>query len=676
MDGKLTLRNLLLLDAGGLKPAEQEFFRSAIKQNANCRRVWQLMSRQSARLEAGQFRFLPRETERSSVAADVVAGYIDGTLQHEQTQRLERRALQDPDLLAELMLHFRGLSAEEGATPLPWVVTERLFTLGDCLKQTRAAAQSELTNPHDTGLQRNPPLPSKLVRATGQTTPKPVLIQMARTVSPVRDQRKPHQKPVRKSNGIPIWAAVITSAATLVGLWFAFVTSTKNGDESQLAQAATRGQPSTAAANGAVAPIVASSGSIPDDRNGRDVEPNPATSGIAGWALVSLEEERDIELSGWQIDPAASVFHQFSGHIVEFKWLALEGVVALRTPGEELWFGPRSTAETANGLEWRTLPGSWANARLGKLGEIVLDSDSTVVVQASAAENMLALDLAGGRLGLKKLPENLQLRIKHDQVTWELAVLEQGTSLGIDWLEGEPRLAVQSGQVRFGNRYLNRNEQLVWHSAKVASQPKGGDAGVVSPLKEQLAWLDRPKQSAVVSGAAQAELLASGNMVAEMKRMGASSTMPEQVLAQHLPAILSPESQLLSVLEGTDVNSRNEALEWLINLPPRSPKTRQIWRSISQKSGVPQLVPEYFRLIQLVRNSAPVIELDAEFLSAGLKHERLFVREMSQALLELRFGNTVQYDAADTDTRHRDKLAEGWTKEILAGYRPAAAPRR
>jgi hypothetical protein len=71
-----------------------------------------------------------------------------------------------------------------------------------------------------------------------------------------------------------------------------------------------------------------------------------------------------------------------------------------------------------------------------------------------------------------------------------------------------------------------------------------------------------------------------------------------------------------------------------------------------------------------------VIELDAEFLSAGLKHERLFVREMSQALLELRFGNTVQYDAADTDTRHRDKLAEGWTKEILAGYRPAAAPRR
>ena len=87
-------------------------------------------------------------------------------------------------------------------------------------------------------------------------------------------------------------------------------------------------------------------------------------------------------------------------------------------------------------------------------------------------------------------------------------------------------------------------------------------------------------------------------------------------------------------------------------------------------------MPEYFRLVQLVRNSARLIEPDAEFLSAGLKHERLFVREMSQVLLELRFGNTVQYDAAESDARQRDKLAERWAREILAAYRPAAVPKR
>ena len=677
MDCKLTLRNLLRLDAGMMESVEREYFRAAIKQNANCAQVWRLMSQQAARLESDWARLSQPEWEHARVDAKLVAGYLDGTLGSEQAQRLERRALQEPLLMAELMLHFRGHREQADAGPLPWAATERLFALGESLKSGTGTAKSE--SPVERGSQHKAAATNSVVGPAGKLAPKPVKIQMARSVLPERFEPRP-----RPSRGRGrMWAAVLTAGAmfALVSLgWRAWQGAGPSlqsvaggGNPTEGAPASTR--ESLANAENARAVTPRASGGTASGGTGRELASRPAQGG-EGWALVSLQEDEDVSQPGWQIDPTASVFHQFSGNIVDCKWLALEGVIALREPGKNLWFGPKSTAQTANGLEWRTLPGSWATARLGGLGEIVLDSDSTVVVNASVPESLLALDLAAGRVGLKGLPANLKLQIKHDQANWELVVLEAGTSLGLDWLEGEPRLAVQNGLVQMGDQHLGRSEQLVWRATP--DTDRGSDAArpLAGRLREQLAWLEKPKQEAFVSGATQAELLASGNMVAEMNRLRSSSALPEQVLAQHLPAILAPETHLLGALEGTDAKSRGEALEWLLSLPPRSPKTRQIWRSISQKSGAPELVPEYFRLVQLVRNSARLIEPDAEFLSAGLKHERLFVREMSQVLLELRFGNTVQYDAAESDARQRDKLAERWAREILAAYRPAAVPKR
>lgn len=685
MDCKLTLRNLLRLDAGALEPAERDALRAAIGQSVPCQRVWRLFSQQSARIEAGLVELGERsqpDSQRahgaSSAAVELVACYLDGTLGNEPTRQLERRALTDPDLLAELMLHFRGQADSAGAEPLPWAVTERLFALGEELKREGAAAPKPLGTAKTAGAKNRPQ--EKIVRLPGEAVdalkPRPAPIQMARSVAPA-SVRQPAR---RQANRWAMMAAAVTSGAALFGLWFAYHAWTSAPAESRLVGNNERREPAVAAGTAGPANMAATAqaGSTRSDRSGAGIDSRQGlVGGQSGWALVSLDDAREEDNTGWQIDPAASVFHQFNGHIADCKWLALEGIVALREPGDDLWFGPRSTAQTANGLEWRTLPDSWATARLGGLGEIVLDSDSAVVVNVSSPENLLALDVAGGRIGLKKLPAELRLQIKHDRVTWDVAILEQGSSLGIDWLDGEPRLAVQTGQVRVGDRVLARNEQMVWSST---TESRAGDAArvqsVTSPLPEPLAWLDQPVRRAVVSGAAQAELLASGNVIAEMNRLGQSGASQGQVLAQHLPAILAPEAQLLDVLEGADATSRDEALDWLLSLSPRSPKTRQIWRSISQRSGVPELAPEYFRLVQVIRNSALVVESDAEFLTAGLKHERLFVREMSQALLELRFGNTVQYDATDSDLRRRNQMADRWTREILAGYHPTAVPKR
>jgi hypothetical protein len=79
--------------------------------------------------------------------------------------------------------------------------------------------------------------------------------------------------------------------------------------------------------------------------------------------------------------------------------------------------------------------------------------------------------------------------------------------------------------------------------------------------------------------------------------------------------------------------------------------------------------------VQLASNSAPVSELDARFLLDGLKHDRLFVREMSQLLLEYGFGNTARYDAA-AEPAERNPAADRWTREILQSYKPTAVPQR
>jgi len=658
---RLTLRDLLLLDIGALEGNNAAQVRVEIDQNPNCRRVWELIHRVSTELNQGTRTYERLTQSGFDFGAEVVAAYIDGTLEKEQRKQLEREAIRSPRLLRELLLHFRQQFSDGSECLVPWSATEKLFQLGQGLENGVAT-------------QRQSSSPDMVVAALSQSssTAKPVGIQMARPVAVAYSKKQ--SKAPRK------WGVVIAAAATAGLLGAVWISGGFTGWQANAGKtnelAALNAKP-----NADVAANAEASRRMSEQSPMAAIDLPPTRSlpaaGSGEWALVTLEEPIAPENgdTGTELDPSASVFHQQSGVLEDLTWLKLEGVVALREKGKETWFGPRSSSRIFNGLEWQTLPGSWVSARLGKLGEIVVDADSLVAVSVLPGEQLIGLDMQAGRIGLKKLAAQSKLKVKYDRLEWNVEVLSDGTTVGLDWLNGAPRLSVYGGSVRTAEQVVAGRQQLVWNDLPQATTGRANANSILSPLGESFAWLNNPVKVNVLSETDQAELLASVNVVNSLNRLGANRPASDRVLAQYLPAVLSPEVHLLDVLEGAEQTSREEALQWLMGLSPRSPKTRQVWRTIAEKSGAPDHTREFFRLVQFARNSAPINELDARFLTSGLKHERMFVREMSQLLLEYGFGNTARYDAA-AEPGNRNLAADQWTRDILQSYQQSAVPKR
>lgn len=661
MAHRLMLRDLLLLEVGATESAQADLVRAEIKLNPNCQRVWEMVQRVSAELKPGR-RTCERLTQAGfDLDSQVLAAYLDGSLEKEQRKQLELEAIRTPRLLRELLLHFRQQFSENSDCLVPLSTTEKLFQLGQEFEtytaSTRGASDS-----------------NSVVLAIPQTaaTAKPVEIQMARAVRGGTFKTK-----ASRSRKWAFAAVVATTSALCGAIWISGGLSgwlTKLDIAKQVASADLK--PSTETA--LVAEETSRTGKEHDSITNKSRNSRPQPSPTNGdWVLIALEEPDQTESTdvATELDPDASVFHQQSSVLEDLSWLKLEGVVALREKGKETWFGPRSSARVFNGWEWQTLSNSWVSARLGRLGEIVLDADSSVAVSVLSKEQTIGLEIQAGRIGLKKLPAGAKLRVKYDRLEMNIEVVSGGTSLGLDLLNGLPRLSVYGGSVRNEEQVISGRQQLVWNDSPRLGTSARGDSMALSPLAESFVWLDQPLKGNALSETDQEELLASANVVSSLNRLAANRLASDRVLAQYLPAVLAPEVHLLDVLEGSEQNSREEALQWLMGLSPRSPKTRQLWRTIAEKSGAPDHARQFFRLVQLASNSAPISEMDARFLLGGLKHDRLFVREMSQLLLEYGFGNTARYDAA-AEPAKRNPAADQWAREILQSYRPTSVPQR
>lgn len=661
MANRLMLRDLLLLEVGATDFDNAAQIRADIEQNQNCKRVWELVQRVSAELKPGR-----RTSERLTqvgfdLDSQIVAAYLDGTLERDQQKELEREAIRTPRMLQELLLHFREQFSEPSDCLVPWSATEKLFQLAQD-DASYAAIKPRAS--------RSAPIVSGYSQTSGFA--KPLGIQMAQAVGSAGSRKR-----VSRSR---TWAIAVVGVATASVCGAIWITGGLSGWTSRSVKgtqyASVESEPTAGSAGvtsaGTLAPDAVDSIAIKS--RGNVTQPS---AGTGDWVLVALEEPGQSEATdgGTGLDLNASVFHQQSSVLADLDWLKLEGVVALREKGKETWFGPRSSSRVFNGLEWQTLSDSWVSARLGKLGEIVLDADSSVAVSVLAEERLIGLEMQAGRIGLKRLPAQSKLKVKYDQVEWNIEVLSAGAVLGFDWLDGSPRLSVYRGSVRTNEQEVSGNQQLVWVEKPKSELSSRSNLLSLSPLSDSFAWLDSPAKVNALSETDQAELLASANVVSSLNRLEANRSRSERVLAQYLPAVLSPELHLLDVLEGSEQKSREEALRWLMGLSPRSPKTRQLWRTIAEKSNAPDETREFFRLLQLARNSAPVSELDARFLTNGLRHDRLFVREMSQLLLEYGFGNTARYDAA-AEPATRNPAAERWTREILQSYKPNTVPKR
>lgn len=678
---RLMLRDLLLLEVGVTESAQAAQVRAEIEQNPSYQRVWEMVQRVSAELKPGR-RTSDRLTQAGfDVDAQVLAAYLDGTLEKEKRKQLEREAIRTPRLIRELLLHFRQQFSETSDCLVPWSTTEKLFQLGQELASGTATklggpvsgpAVLAFSNTSASESVASDSESSKKVASKTTATAKPVGIQMARAVR--------GKASTTKSNRSRNWTAATAAAVTAAlcgAIWISGGLSGWLTTPDKAEQFASEDlKPGTQIA------VVAERA----DRFRNDIELDATRSpknrlepsAVAGdWVLVALEEPVQSESTGVgsELDPDASVFHQQSSVLEDLAWLKLEGVVALREKGKETWFGPRSSARVFNGWEWQTLSDSWVSARLGKLGEIVLDADSSVAVSVLPQEHTIGLEIQSGRVGLKKLSARSKLKVKYGHQEWNIEVVSGGTALGLDWLDGLPRLAVYGGSVRTEDQVITGRQQLVWADSPKSGEGARSESMALSPLKDSFVWLDNPAKVNALSEVDQEELLASANIVSSLNRLTANRPASERVLAQYLPAVLSPEVHLLDVLEGSEQNSREEALQWLMGLSPRSPKTRQLWRTIAEKSGAPDHAREFFRLVQLASNSAPVSELDARFLLGGLKHDRLFVREMSQLLLEYGFGNTARYDAA-AEPAKRNFAADQWTREILQNYKATVVPNR
>lgn len=660
------LLEFLMRDADWMSPDEVSQFQESVAAHPETRSRW-LKFREIAESVAIPFdpnSVLP-EPGQARVDSQILSAYLEGSLDPARTARLERLAWERPNLIRELILHFRGHFIKTRGLAIPQSLTSRLLEL------TREWG-SEIEIPSDPEFRQ--PNGSPTLQPPVATPLKVPLAEVFPAEFPMALPMEPRAARRRRLSGRR-WRQLthLIAALAIVGLiggllWTYRMSLPKRlptavqdrpvqspMDELPLAHSdPSAGESEPSPPSDLPKFAINDADHEPSETEISPIESNPA----APRKIVEMDVAAD-ETPDLPIEPAASPNRDDAlATIPGLEWEQIEGLLALRFDDRPNWLGPKAVAQIRNGAQWQTLPQSWAAVRLESFGTLVMAADTAARLEVIASERKLHVDLLHGAVALRRLPANTQVHVRNGKADWLLRIESDDTTLGLDWHDDAPRVFVRKGNVTLSNYELRANQQAIL-----------GDDGrlAVGTVRGKSAWVERPTKKSEIPPATQENLLASNNLLQDLDRLTAQERTGI-IFAQYLPAVLNPEQKLLTGLEDPNSANRQKTLQWLMSLPPNHPRTRMIWRTLSAKSGAPEYARAFFRMVQLAKISAPISQDDAQLLINGLRHERMFVRQISQGFLETGFGNSLHYEA-DAPAPLRQRTADAWGREILQHYR-------
>ncbi|HMO16070.1 MAG TPA: hypothetical protein PKD64_18345 [Pirellulaceae bacterium] len=634
------------------------------------------------------------------IDADMVASFIDGTLDAKNSAEVARMAWRSNDLLAEICLVFRTLhlTGQEALVVFDGYdfdhkqFSERIYGhLGETIRLRRIVdedvdnlAKSKYAKEVDDDLQRpihnltglvNPrtedrrlPIrPNKFgfsLMAAGATAVLffialgifSIYMMMDRT-SGIAESRENDEQldigSVNRDNRLVNLPRESTNSGTTI-------VSESDGDAAELPTNLPKHQ--LAESTDSRFPPTAL------EQPGLTERGAPQIDGVRDW-LVDLPVEQEPVLPDLVIEEPKK--YEVVTSALQLEQRDVKGLVGYHVPELGVWRGINSKHSDVSNANVIVFANSWLRGEVQGIGEVIIDADTEIrfeletifrtdnssanrddKIQTSHGDpdslilpekaERYVVHLFSGRVAFKNLPDTANMDIKFGPLSFTINTKGADSIFALDTYEGAPVLSVRRGRVAIDDQLVSAGRSLNFQQHW--SNP--------TPTRRLLSWIDRSQRTPRMPRGMQDQLLQSEDLQAELLAMSQNDNRTFRNIGYEWLFTVSSDYVRQSLENPTSIDDWNLLLEWITKQHRRGNQQVQLWNLISDHVGDPIFGRLVFRWSQFLEQNEMPSAVDVEQLLPFLNHDQLFARFAAMKLLEARFGNPFNYDpTADQQTR-------------------------
>jgi hypothetical protein len=625
-----TLNDLLRLLDGQLSAVEETAVRDRLQQDPQWDACWSRVRRaHEPAAPEGQF------AASTTVTADLVAGFVDGTLSPVEAAAVEDACWSDDALLREVVSAYQFDSHSEPLS-IDHQLTERLKALVPPLPSVsnRITDSIESAIPTDAA----PPM----------VTPPP-RIKLAANGTPRRDVGSSRRRPPYT---VALMIAAVAAGVTLaIGLLVGSIITQQPGVE-QLADTVPH-VPTTGRTTSPPEPQPEAV--VEEDSSVVVHEPEPSEPDTI---LIERDAIAPVEVDSPEPQPAIVSNEPPTADErdeVELQWISIEGIVAARESADDPWHG--AEASSLHGATTFATPAkSWAAADCGTFGQIVMGANT--ILKLKRQSDVLEVAVERGRAAMRDLALDQEIIFQTPHTRWRVRSLRDKSAVAV-LLDGEePQLIVRQGMVTTNGTRVRQGRMLTWSN---------NDFGRPEPTSTSTAWIQEPDQPSRLPREMQKKLLLSRDLRSELMLISRSNETTARALSTRWALAMFPNATIAEALAESNRELRGITIRWLMSLDPTDSRVRHAFRILAERTSDAQMVRTISNWKQQTHAGRRVTSADAAQMVRGLNHASPAVRHFSAFFLESAFGARIGFDP-DAAQRERRQAIQKWTKYLRSRY--------
>lgn len=326
----------------------------------------------------------------------------------------------------------------------------------------------------------------------------------------------------------------------------------------------------------------------------------------------------------------------------ELGWRRIKGLVAVKQRYESIWLSTNNESSFISQSQFKTLPGSWAEAKTASETVLVIDEDTTIALSGSHNGRKFKMELMHGKAGFRSVPKGAVFEVSVAGRVLNIKSLEDDSEFGVD--QGKP-----GGQVFVRKGMMKINDADVSKGMQGSPKSSGNAEFYFAKIKsyEDVRWLSKSQSKSSFPVQLRSSLIDSRDLEADLRKLLTSKNEMTKFSAVQCRLAMDNGASLSRLVNSGDRIWRLAALEWLLKLPIHESRTKRIW-SVIQDDLARALsspnAPSLYRwqLLPLKSNDAWP-DREVTLMKRLLDHRSWILRALAFYHLERKFGNDVGY---------------------------------
>ncbi len=348
------------------------------------------------------------------------------------------------------------------------------------------------------------------------------------------------------------------------------------------------------------------------------------------------------------------------------NWSKVEGLVMARADRLQPWQGAQSEQLPIDANDFVTLPGSWAQADAGRMGTVVVDSDTRFTVD-SGNDDVAAIQLHRGRVAFTGAEEETEYEIVVGQHTVSVHA-QKAASFALVHSPSGPQVWVRRGEVDLKGITVRKGQRSRWGGAAFSK---------AESVNQGSTWFDRPPRNAVrLTKDIQERLLSSANVHDDLLQLSNNGDANMRRIALGWNVVVDPQRHFYAALRSPDFAVRLQACRWLGAQLPRE-LDRLIWPRLASQSGDTtytrhlaiwnKLLWERQAMTPAEAKTKSMPRVEAVRLVRALSHNDAAIRQLSNYFLELEFGAGIKFNPVAPAASQR-RAVQAWSQILRREY--------